>query len=422
MTLALRLSQAGFDITLFEASSKLGGLLGSMKIGDYTWDRFYHVILMSDINTLALLDELGLKDKVQWGATKTGFYTDGKLYSMSNAIEFLAFPPLGLLDKLRLGASIFYASKIRDWERLEEVSVSDWLVNLSGKRTFEKVWLPLLKAKLGENYKITNAAFIWATIARMYAARKAGLKQEMFGYVAGGYSNVLSVFEEALKKQGVKIAVGAAVRNVNNGKGLEVRTEAETAAFDSVILTAPCGQTSQISSELNENEKARLRSVKYQGVICVAYLLRKPLGGYYITNITDDWVPFTAVIEMTALLEKSNFAGHSLVYLPLYVEKSDRLWAASDERLNRVFFPALQSLYPTLSQGDVVASQVSRAEDVMPVTTLHYSKKLLPPMQTSMKNVFVVNSAQIPNGTMNVNELVGLANRKSKEIADLLKG
>jgi len=46
---------------------------------------------------------------------------------------------------------------------------------------------------------------------------------------------------------------------------------------------------------------------------------------------------------------------------------------------------------------------------------------LLPPTQTSMKNVFFVNSAQIPNGTMNVNELVGHANWKTKEIADLLK-
>jgi len=40
MTLALRLSRAGFDITLFEASSELGGLARPMKIGSYTWDRF----------------------------------------------------------------------------------------------------------------------------------------------------------------------------------------------------------------------------------------------------------------------------------------------------------------------------------------------------------------------------------------------
>jgi len=34
--------------------------------------------------------------------------------------------------------------------------------------------------------------------------------------------------------------------------------------------------------------------------------------------------------------------------------------------------------------------------------------------------VFVVNSAQISNGTMNVNEIVGLANRKAVEIIKML--
>jgi hypothetical protein len=44
-----------------------------------------------------------------------------------------------------------------------------------------RIWLPLLKSKLGDNYRITSASFIWATIARMYAARRSGLKREMFG-------------------------------------------------------------------------------------------------------------------------------------------------------------------------------------------------------------------------------------------------
>ena len=129
----------------------------------------------------SLLDELGLEKEMQWVETRTGFYTNDKLYSMSNTVEFLKFPPLNLLDKFRLGATIFYASKIQDWKNLESIPVADWLKKLSGKRTFEKIWLPLLRAKLGENYQQTSAAFIWTTIARMYAARRTGLKKEMFG-------------------------------------------------------------------------------------------------------------------------------------------------------------------------------------------------------------------------------------------------
>jgi protoporphyrinogen oxidase len=151
-----------------------------------------------------LLEELKLKDEMNWVETKTGFYTDGKLYSMSNSIEFLKFPPLSLIDKFRLGLTIFYASKVKNWKRLEKIYVADWLRKWSGKNTFEKIWLPLLRAKLGENYQHTSASFIWSTIQRMYAARKTGLKKEMFGYVEGGYARILDTFTKHLEQQGVR--------------------------------------------------------------------------------------------------------------------------------------------------------------------------------------------------------------------------
>ncbi len=131
--------------------------------------------------------------EMKWVETKTGFYMDGQLYSMSNSVEFLRFPPLSLIDKFRLGVTIAYATRrVKDWKRLEKISVTDWLTKLSGKNVFEKMWKPLLRAKLGENYQLASAAFIWAIIARMYAARRSGLKKEMFGYLPGGYGRMLA--------------------------------------------------------------------------------------------------------------------------------------------------------------------------------------------------------------------------------------
>src|SRR5712691_7711902 len=124
MTLALRLAQRGHLVTLFEGAGQLGGLASAWELGDVVWDRHYHVILLSDMHLRGLLDELGLGDELVWKETRTGFYTDGKLYSMSNTLEFLRFPPLGLTDKLRLGATIFYASRVRHWQKLETIAVT----------------------------------------------------------------------------------------------------------------------------------------------------------------------------------------------------------------------------------------------------------------------------------------------------------
>jgi protoporphyrinogen oxidase len=176
MTLAHRLSQQGHRVTIFEAAPELGGLVSPWKMNDVEWDKFYHVILLSDERTRSILKEIGLDDKIEWVETKTGFYMDGKLYSMSDTIEFLKFPTLNLFDKFRLGLTIIVASKIKDWKKLEKIPVTKWLRRWSGKRTFNKIWLPLLRAKLGESYERTSAVFIWATIQRLYGARRSGLK------------------------------------------------------------------------------------------------------------------------------------------------------------------------------------------------------------------------------------------------------
>ena len=153
MTLAMRLRQAGHRVTLLEGADQLGGLASTWQLGDVVWDKHYHVTLLSDSSLRTVLDELGLADELRWVETRTGCYTDGRLYSVSNTAEFLRFPPLGIVDKLRLGWTVYHASRIDDWERLEEIPVEDWLVRHSGRRTFDKFWKPLLRSKLGENYR-----------------------------------------------------------------------------------------------------------------------------------------------------------------------------------------------------------------------------------------------------------------------------
>src|SRR3974390_1223574 len=225
MTLALRLAQQGKNVTLFEAAKSPGGLASAWQLGDLLWDRHYHVTLFSDRCLRALLSELGLEDSLQWRKARTGFFVDSKLHSLSNAMEFLQFPPLSLVEKLRLGATILRASRIRDPKFLERLSVEDWLNRWSGRAVTKKIWLPLLRAKLGDAYRDASAAFIGATIARMYAARRTGGKTELFGYVPGGYARVLERFEQVLCRLGVQLRLGEPVRAISPSAEGELEVE-----------------------------------------------------------------------------------------------------------------------------------------------------------------------------------------------------
>ncbi len=420
MTLALRLAEAGHRVTVLEASDSLGGLAAAWTLDTnpkIEWDKHYHVTLLSDLHVRKLLGELGLESGMRWVQTKTGFYDGSGLYPLSNSIDYLRLPALSFIDKMRLAGTIVYASRLKNWRKLEKISAVDWLTKLSGKRVVEKLWIPLLKAKLGENYKAASAAFIWSVIARLYAARRTGLKKEMFGYVPGGYAHILLAFEAELERRGVEIRRGSAVtRATRTALGITLTTKSGASlAFDKVVFTAPAPVVAAACPDLSAAEKSKLNAVSYQGIICASLILKKPLAGNYLTYITDRTIPFTAVVEMSALVDPAEFNGHSLVYLPLYVDPQDPAFERTDADLRREFLAALARMYPGFSEADVLAFQVSRVRRVFALPTLEYSS-IAPSMETSIPDIFVVNSAQIVNGTLNVNETVQLAERAAAEL------
>ena len=418
LTLARRLAQRGQAVTVLEAAPELGGLASAWRLGDVTWDRHYHVTLLSDAHLRRILSELGLDEQMRWVTTRTGVYAGGKLYSVSNSIEFLRFPPLRLVDKLRLGATIAWGAQLKDWKALEQIPVGDWLTRLSGRRTFERFWLPLLRSKLGESWRETSAAFIWATIARLYAARRSGLKEERFGYLPGGYHHLLTVFGEALAAQGVEVRCSAPVARLERDPagGVTVTMgSGEVRRFDGAVVTLAAPLAARLCPGLQPDELARLRGVRYQGIVCASLLLDRPLGGFYVTNITDDGLPFTGVIEMTTLVDPAELGGRHLVYLPQYVPTDDPLLAAPEAELRERFVAGLERMYPAFRREQVQAFGVSRISHVCAIPTIGYSERV-PAVVTSIPGLYLLGSANVVNGTLNVNESVRLAEQAAAEV------
>ena len=59
LSLAQKLADESKEITLIDGSDRFGGLADAWQIGPVTWDRFYHVTLLSDKNLRGLLDDIG---------------------------------------------------------------------------------------------------------------------------------------------------------------------------------------------------------------------------------------------------------------------------------------------------------------------------------------------------------------------------
>jgi protoporphyrinogen oxidase len=188
--------------------------------------------------------------------------------------------------------------------------------------------------------------------------------------------------------------------------------------FDQVIICVPAPIAASICPQLNAREMEQLRAVAYQGVICTSLLVRRSLSQFYITNIVDSSIPLTGVIEMSALVDRQLLGGKSLIYLPRYVSPDDPSFQQSDEQIESDAFSALQRMHPSLREDEVLAGRVSRARYVFVRPTPGYSNHM-PPVDTSLPRIHVLNSSHIYAGTLNVNESVRLAREHARRLHEL---
>jgi protoporphyrinogen oxidase len=416
LALAQRLSGRGHTVTVFERDRQLGGLATYHDYGPFFWDRFYHCILPSDTYLIDLLRDIGFGDQLRWTRTLTGFYVDQKLYSLSSGMDFLRFPLVGLTGKLRLALTILYCARLNDWQRLEKISVEEWLVKTCGRTTYETLWKPLLLAKLGENYRRVSAVFIWSYIKRLFSARDAAAQKEHLGYVSGGYRAVFNRLEELIRAAGGDIRTGVAVTRISPcaHNGLWVEYDQEKRHFDKVICTSPVNILRQIAAPEVLNLANPGGTVEYLGVVCLVLVTRKPLVPYYVVNIADQRIPFTGIIGMSNLVSPQALSGYHLTYLPKYVLSDDPLLRQSDAEVRGLFFAGLRLMFPEFAADEIVGVHINRAVKVQPLQVLNYSN-LVPQVATAHRDFFVLNTSQFVNCTLNNNEVV-------RTVDEFLKG
>jgi hypothetical protein len=100
--------------------------------------------------------------------------------------------------------------------------------------------------------------------------------------------------------------------------------------------------------------------------------------------------------------------GNYLVYLPQYMLANDPRFDEADETIHERCLETLEKMYPEKTiRETVTAIQTARARHVMALPTLNFSENR-PPVLLSQPGVYLLNSARIVKGTLNVNETLEL--------------
>jgi protoporphyrinogen oxidase len=415
MVCAYRLLQAGYRVSILEREVELGGLSAAQSFGSFNWDRFYHCILTSDKPLLRLVHDLGLDNELRWNKTEVGLFSHGELHRMTGPTDLLRYRHLSLLSKARLALMTLYVTRLKDGRRLEGLPLCQWTRRIFGKHVYAQIWEPLLRCKLGELRKYASAAFLWGTIVRLASTREKGPgTQECLGYLHGGYGTLFKRLQQTVNSLHGETSLGVDIRGVGPGRsdvageGVLIRARHKDIYVDGVVLTTPNRVIASMLQVEDHLYKERLGQVMYLGIVCTVLVLKRKLSSFYVTNVTEK-IGFTGVIEMTNLIDpEQETNGRHLVYLPRYTSPSDPLFAATDEAIWAHIQPDLKRIFPDLQEEDIEGRFVFRQKDVQPVPTIDYST-LAPPVRTPVAGVYVANTAQIINNTLNNNAMTSIA-------------
>jgi protoporphyrinogen oxidase len=340
---------------------------------------------------------------------------------MSNNWEFLTFPALSPIDKIRLAAGILYCQRINDPGPLERVKAADWLRRVFGKGNYAALWEPLLESKYGVLKDEMPATLMWATIRRYYSTRSKGGGKENLGFLSGGMKTFYDALTARVESQGGTIRYSTPAQSVAEAgpSRVAVETPEGTLEFDRLISTLPTSAFQRIAPGIGGIASESESRPKFLGVICMSLVLRRPLSPYYITNLIQKGFPFTGIIEVSNLCGPEELSGKHLVMLPRYDTPESEWFDKSPDRIAEEFLPHLKSFWPDI-EDNLAGYFVNRERTVQAVWTENPPPATQKPGVNGLGTIWSANAELTGRDTLNNNAVVRAANLAAESIIPAL--
>ncbi len=356
-------------VVLFEKGD-VGGLASSHCTGTYCIEKFYHHCFKSDDVLIDLVRDLGLR--IVWRVVRIGYAFDGRIYPLNTPVEILRYPQLSFVDKLKL-ALFTLKSRRRNYSKEDDRSVVDGIREELGENILRKFFMPLLKAKFGEEFERVSYAWLLARVA-IRSNRK--LNGEELGYVRRGFHELVKILADGLEIRREE------VRRIEKvGGKFDVNGE----RFDAVVYTAPIPTLDD-----RIRREAGIPEIKYQSSVCALIGAEETITeDIYWTNVADSKI-FGAIIEHTHFMPFEDYGEH-IIYLASY---SKSLFEKRNDELKKLYLKEAKRF--GLDESSVNWIEIFKAKYSGPVYEVGYLKKITP-YRTKIKGFYVAGMTSPPN-------------------------
>lgn len=379
----------GFEVDVVEAGDRVGGMAAHFDFEGLSIERFYHFCCLSDHDTFEVMAELGVADRMKWVSTKMGLFHRGRLHAWGDPVSLLAFPHLGPVGKVRYGLHAFFATRRRDWSKLDKLNAEQWLTGWLGQKVYDQLWQPLMRMKFYELAKDVSAAWIWQRIKRVGRSRKS-LFEERLGYIEGGSETLMEALAAAIRSKGGRIHLKTPATRivVESGAAKGVEAGGRMFAADNVISTVPTPYVAPLLPDEMGELKSRYQRIRNIACVCVILKLKRSVSRNFWVNTIDERLSIPGFIEFSNLRPLKD----TVVYAPFYMPQTHPRFGAPDEEFVAETWKALKLVNPELQDGDILASRVSRLRHAQPVYEPRF-RDILPPVETPVAGLQIADTA-----------------------------
>jgi protoporphyrinogen oxidase len=382
---AYRLAQAGQSVIVFEQEQIAGGLASGFQVGGTWLEKFYHHIFRSDKKIIQMIEELGLRNRLEWLRPRTVSLIGGEIHQLDSPLTLLTFKPWRIDERLRVAAVLSFL-KVVPPSLLEGQTAGPWLRRWLGQRPYENFFEPLFIGKFGALHDQIALPWFWARFHD---------RTTQLGYLRGGFQLFYERLLERITELGGKVLLGTRVEKVEQENGRwRVESSQGTWSFDQVISTFPTRLTCRLISALPEDYRKKYEWGQAYGAHCLILALDRSITDSYWINICDRGYPFTGLFEHTNFRSPSEYGGHHLLYLGSYRPMDDPLFTMSKEEVMAEYFPALKRIVPAFDPAWVQDSWTFKAAYAQPIVTTDY-RDHIPPLETPLEGLWLANMFQV---------------------------
>lgn len=384
LALGFYAKKSGIPFTIYEASSRIGGISITLKHGDFLYDSGAHRLHDKDAEVMRDLKQL-LRQELKHIDMPSQIYDNG---------QFIDFPLsplnlmriLGLLTFFRAGLEVLRTKfSSRDLGRnFESFALNTYGKTIAEKFLLnysEKLWgLPSDKLSVDIAVKRMKGLDLKTFLMEAFLGSKAKTHHldGAFYYPdrgIGEISQALAAFcgEENIMKNA---KVTRILHNHQKIQAIEINGE-QKIETDFAVSTLPIDDVVRMMDpKLPENVLSSAKNFKYRNVILVALFLKKASVTEAATiYFPDPKIRFTRIYEPKNRSPYMSPPDRTSLVAELPCNQNDKLWELADNELIQMARSQLVQL-EWIKAGDIIDASVYRIDHAYPTLELGFEENL----------------------------------------------